>query len=86
VLAATGDDVPAGVAQLQSRLAVDDDGLAAERALRDVLAWALDEADAATVASVAAASTPRRTPARPSSPTRSRCCAPRHPTSRAMAG
>ncbi|GAA4060763.1 mannose-6-phosphate isomerase, class I [Microbacterium laevaniformans] len=55
VLAATGDDVPAGVAQLQSRLAVDDDGPAAERALRDVLAWALDEADAATVASVAAA-------------------------------
>ena len=55
VLAATGDDVPAGVAQLQSRLDVDDDGPAAERALRDVLAWALDEADAATVASVAAA-------------------------------
>lgn len=55
VLAAAGDEVPAGVAQLQRRLGVDDDGPAAERALRDVLAWALDEADAATVASVARA-------------------------------
>ncbi|RKS88578.1 mannose-6-phosphate isomerase type 1 [Microbacterium sp. AG790] len=65
VLAAAGDEVPAGVAQLQRRLDVDDDGPAAERALRDVLAWALGEADAATVQSVATALDAAATAERP---------------------
>lgn len=53
VLAGAGGDAPAAVAEVDRRLGRADDGPAAEEALRGLLAWALDDADATTVASLA---------------------------------